>query len=341
MSQHRVGIIGYGWAATAHIDAINSTTNARAVAVVSGRALDPADLATRHGHPMKVHRDIGALLADPDIDIVSICSTPDRHAREAIAAARAGRHIILEKPVALTLEDCRAVAAAVEAAGVRACVCFECRFSSQFRVTKSLLDQGLLGRVHHAEVDYYHGVGPWYGQYRWNTRRDAGGSSLLSAGCHAMDGLLLFMGDDIASVTSLSARSEHPDFRGYEYPTTSVTLLRYRDGRIGKVASVLDALSPYTFRVHLVGSEGTLMNDQFWSGRIDGLDRGRWSTLAMKRLESGDVADHPYALQFQAFFDALDAGGEMPLTNLRAAMRTHEIIFAADRSAAESRTIAL
>ena len=66
--------------------------------------------------------------------------------------------------------------AEVGKAGVRTCVCFELRFSSQFTVTKSVLDSGLLGRVHYGEVDYYHGIGPWYGQFRWNVKQEAAGS---------------------------------------------------------------------------------------------------------------------------------------------------------------------
>ena len=93
---------------------------------------------------------------------------------------------------------------AVRASGVHCCVCFECRYSSQFLATKSVIDQGLLGEVHYGEVDYYHGIGPWYGQFRWNTGRENGGSSLLSAGCHALDALLLCMSDSISLAIDLA-----------------------------------------------------------------------------------------------------------------------------------------
>jgi len=213
-------------------------------------------------------------------------------------------------------------------------VCFECRFSSQFRTIKSVIDQGLLGKIHYGEVDYYHGIGPWYGQYRWNTRKDAGGSSLLSAGCHAMDALLLCMGEDVEVVSSYSTHSINRDFASYEYPTTSVTILKFKDGRVGKVASVIDCLQPYYFHVHLVGSEGSLLDNKFYSTRLGGLNKNKWSELSMKLLDSGDVSDHPYQAQFESFFTALDAGQEMPLTSLAHALRTHEVIFAADNSAA-------
>ena len=142
-------------------------------------------------------------------------------------------------------------------------------------------------------------------------------------------------------MTSLATGSAHPDFSQYEYPTTSVTLLKFADGRVGKVASVIDCLQPYYFHVHLVGSEGSLLDHKFHSTRLAGLNKNKWSELSLKPLDSGDVSDHPYQTQFQAFFEALDRGEEMPLTSLKQAVRTHEVIFAADRSARENQPVKL
>ena len=250
--------------------------------------------------------------------MVSICSYPNEHAAQAIAAARAGKHLIIEKPLALNLKDLRRMTEAVEKSGVKTCVCFECRYSSQFLATKAVLDRGLLGKVHYGEIDYYHGIGPWYGQYRWNVKKNAGGSSLLSAGCHALDALLLCMGGEVESVSSYATGSANKDFSKYEYPTSSVTIVKFQDGSVGKTASIIDCLQPYYFHVHLVGSEGSLLDDKFHSAKISGLNKAKWSELSMKMLDSGDVSDHPYP-QFQAFFDALDAGKEMRLTNLKEA----------------------
>jgi predicted dehydrogenase len=331
--KYNVGVIGYGWASTAHIPAINATSLAQVTAVCSSRKLDAAQLSARHGCPIKVCHNLDAMLADKSLHVVSICSYPQDHAKHAVAAAKAGKHLIIEKPLALTWDDCEAVAKAVREAKVKTCVCFECRFSSQFLTIKAIIDRGLLGRIHYGEVDYYHGIGPWYGQYRWNTKRDAGGSSLLSAGCHALDALLLCMGEDVEVVSSYSTHSTGRDFAKYEYPTTSVTILKFKDGRVGKVASVIDCLQPYYFHVHLVGSEGTLLDNKFYSTHFAGLDKHKWSELSMKMLDSGDVSDHPYQTQFETFFTALDAGHEMPLTSLADALRTHQVIFAADQSA--------
>jgi predicted dehydrogenase len=332
MKKYNVGIIGYSWAAGAHIEAINKTSLAQVTALCSSRKLDCNEISLRHGGSIKCYTDLSEMLADPELDVVSICSYPADHAKEAVMAAEAGKHLIIEKPVALTWGDCLSVKEAVEKADVKTCVCFECRYSSQLITIKALIDQGLLGQIHYAEVDYYHGIGPWYGQFRWNVKKEAAGSSLLSAGCHALDALLLFMGNEIDTVSSFSTSSANSDFARYEYPTTSVTLLKFKDGRIGKVASVIDCLQPYYFHIHLVGSEGSLLDNKFYSTRLGGLNKGKWSELAMKMLDSGDVSDHPYQNQFEAFFTALDHGRDMPLTSLADALASHEIIFKADRA---------
>ncbi len=340
MKKYNVGIIGYGWVAGAHIPAINATTLGQVTAVCSSRKLDPAELGAKHGGRIAVYNDLDGMLANPDIHAVSICGFPSDHAGQAVRAAKAGKHLIIEKPLCLSLKELRMIQRAVKQARVKACVCFECRFSSQFLATKALIDEGLLGKLHYGEVDYYHGIGPWYGQYRWNTRKAEGGSSLLTAGCHALDALLLCMGSDVTEVTSYDTKSRSKIFAPYQFTTTSVTILKFKNGSIGKCAAVVDCLQPYYFHTHLVGSEGTLLDDKFNSARLK-TDKHTWNKLAMKMLDSGDVSDHPFQTQFEAFFNALDQGKEMPLTSLDHAARSHEVIFAADKSSATGKPVSL
>jgi predicted dehydrogenase len=334
MKKLKVGMIGYGWAATAHIEAIQATGLAEVVAVYSSRSLNEAELSAKYGNPVKTYTSLDALLADPTIDVVDITSYPSQHKDQAIAAAMAGKHIILEKPMAMSLEDCRAIQAAAQAAKVRGCVCFECRFSGQFQTTQAMVKEGLLGHVHYGEVDYYHGIGPWYGQYRWNIFKKDGGSALLTAGCHALDALLMIMGTEVEAVTSFSTKSKSEIFAPYEYDTSSVTLLHFKDGRVGKCAAIVDCLQPYYFHTHFVGSEGSLLDNKFHSAKL-GTNKAKWSELSMKMLDSGDVSDHPYQYQFQAFFESLNEGTDMPLTSFAESLKTFEVLFAADKSAAE------
>jgi predicted dehydrogenase len=90
----------------------------------------------------------------------------------------------------------------------------------------------------------------------------------------------------------------------------------------------------------LVGSKGSLLDNKFHSTEL-ATNKQAWSTLAMKALDSGDVSDHPYQSQFEAFFQALAKGREMPLTNLEEAAKTHRVIYAADKSAALGRPVKL
>ena len=185
--QYNVAVVGYSWAAAAHSGAINATRQAQVTAVLSSRPLAASELSARHGCPITVYSDLEALLAQPDIHVVDITGYPDQHAAQFKAAVRHGKHVISEKPLAVEWNEILEMKKALAGTGAKTCVCLECRFSSQFVATRGIIDSGLIGRLHYGEVDYYHGIGPWYGQYRWNVTRERGGSALLTAGCHALD----------------------------------------------------------------------------------------------------------------------------------------------------------
>ena len=329
--KYNVGIVGYGWVASAHIPAINATSLGRVTAVCSSRKLDATELSARHGGRIEVYDDFEQMLANPNIHVLSLCGFPTQRPDQTVRAAKAGKHLILEKPLCLSRKELWRMEAAVRKSKIKTCVCFECRFSSQFLATKAVLDRGLLGELHYGEVDYYHGIGPWYSQFRWCSRKDTGGSSLLEAGCHAMDALLLCMGPQVVEVTSYGTKSRSRLFAPYEFPSSTVTLLKFKNGAVGKCTSSIDCLQPYYFHTHLVGSKGSLLDNKFHSAEL-ATNKAAWSRLAMKMLDSGDVADHPYQTQFEAFFKALDQGQEMPLTSLAEAAWSHEVVFAADES---------
>ncbi|PYV37823.1 MAG: 4,5-dihydroxyphthalate dehydrogenase, partial [Acidobacteria bacterium] len=142
-------------------------------------------------------------------------------------------------------------------------------------------------------------------------------------------------------VTSYSSRSKNVLFQPYEYDTATVTILKFKDGKVGKVASVIDCLQPYYFHIHLVGSAGSLLDNRFYSQKLKGITKERWSTLETALIDSGDVSDHPYQPQFQAFVDSLGKGEPMPLTNFDIAFESHRVVFAADLSAKERRPVKL
>src|SRR5688500_2231939 len=209
-TRYNVGIIGYSWAATAHIGAINATTRGNVTDVFTSRPLDAGELSERHGCPIRVHSDLAAMLEDPRIQVVDITGYPDQLARQFIAAVRAGKHVIIEKPLAIDWADILEMKAALDQSWVRTCVCFERRYPAQFLATKAVVDAGLLGSLHYGVLDYDLGIGPSYGQYRWNTKRALGGRALLTAGGLALDALLLCSGSDVEEVTSHATQSAIP-----------------------------------------------------------------------------------------------------------------------------------
>ena len=115
-----VGVIGYGWVAGAHIDSINATTQGQVTAVYSSRKLDSAELSAKHGGEITCHSDLKKMLADPSIDVVSVCRYPFQLAKQGIAAAAAGKHLFIEIPLALNLKVLREMRRAVAKAGVKA-----------------------------------------------------------------------------------------------------------------------------------------------------------------------------------------------------------------------------
>jgi len=339
MSDLNVGLVGLGWAAGAHIEAFKAVEGAAVTAVCSRRKHDEAALRQRFGVPLKATTRYEDLLADPAIHAIDICSAHPDHFAQAMAAVEAGKAVLIEKPVCLRFDELKRLREAIRKARVTACVCFEVRFSAHFTLLRSVLDEGLIGDVHYGEVDYYHGCGPWYRQYVWNVKKDMGGSSLLTAGCHALDALLFLMNEPVEEVFSYSAKSKSEIFAPYEYPTTTVTVLRFKSGKAAKVTSSIDCLQPYYFHAHLLGSEGSLLDNRIYSRKLKGMTKERWSTLETALIDSGDVKDHPYQPQFQAFAESVRSGKPMPRTGFEDAYETHRVIFAADRSASERRPV--
>jgi predicted dehydrogenase len=341
MGDLNVGIVGLGWVAGAHIETFKAVNGASVTAICSRREHDEVALAEQYGIPLKAYTDFDEMLANPDIHVIDICTPHPQHAEQAIAAAKAGKHLIIEKPICITWEDAKAIQATIKEAGVKACVCFEVRFSKHFQMVKSVIDEGLIGDIHFGEIDYYHGIGPWYGQYEWNIKKDFGASSLLTAGCHALDCLLMCMDSEVEEVTSYETKSKSEIFEPYEYATTSVSILKFTNGALGKCTSSIDCLQPYYFHSHLVGSHGSMLDNRFYSHKLNGMIKEKWSTLETTLIDSGDVSDHPYEPQFQAFVESINGDSVMPLTDFDTAFESHRVVFAADLSAAEGRPVKL
>ena len=338
---YRVGIIGAGWVAGEHIRAYlnNPETTVEAIAVRRPETAE-AHMKT-FGFKAEVFTDVAKMLHEAELDIVSICTPPSLHPENAIAAAQAGCHLVIEKPVALTLEGSYQVKAAVEKTRVKTVVSFVLRWNPLFETIKALLAEEAIGRIFYGEVDYHHGIGPWYGQYRWNRLKAEGGSSLLSAGIHAVDALRWFVQKEAAEVCAYSTNSRNTDLYpgGYEYDPTIVTIIKFSDGLIGKVASNIECIQPYTFSITLQGTLGSIRENRIWSRKLMP-GQTSWATIPTILPDSGDVTHHPFQGQINNFVRCIQSNVESHC-NLADAIKAHEICYAAQLSADEGRPVRL
>lgn len=333
-----IGVIGTGWVAGAHIDTFKGIPGCEIVAITSRDRDRAVAKAKAHGVPAAAaYDDLDNFLQHPGLDVAVICTPHPNHPDETIAAARAGKHIVIEKPVALNRQDLRRMVQAVERAGVLTSVCFELHWIGLFKNIKAIVEQGLIGNIFYGEASYFHGIGPWYGQYAWNIKKEMAGDALLTAGCHALDGLIHLMGSPVAEVSAFSNTSPKNPLK-YEYDPNSVAILRFENGAIGKVATSIECRQPYLFPVLLQGDQGTIWNDQISTTSWPGLRKTQWAKIPADLPESGDVHDHPYGGQLTHFVDCLRTG-KRPENDLATAAHVHEVIFAIDEAIKTRRVV--
>ena len=333
-----IGIVGTGWVAEAHTHNFKQISGCEIVAVSSRRKsrsqqfVKTHDLA--HARPCGRYAD---LLETDDLDVVVICTPHPNHPAETIAAARRGKHIVIEKPVALKREDLRRMVAAVNRAEVLTSVCFELRWIGLFKNLRVMIDRGLIGNVYYGECSYFHGVGPWYGQYAWNIKKRMAGDAALTAGCHALDGLIWLMGSQVTEVAAMSNTSPRNPLH-YEYDPNSVFILKFANGAMGKVATSIECRQPYLFPVLLQGDRGTIWNDRISTLDWPGLPKEQWAHVPADLPESGDVHDHPYLGQLTYFVECIRKH-RRPHNDLQDAAHVHEVMFAAQEAIRTRRNV--
>ncbi|HZO91540.1 MAG TPA: Gfo/Idh/MocA family oxidoreductase [Chthonomonadaceae bacterium] len=322
-----VAINGAGWVAGEHIKAYQKNPHTEVVAICSRTRESAAARALEAGlEDIQITTDYAEVLRNPRVDIVSVCTPPNCHPQDTIRAAEAGKHILIEKAAANDLQSLRAMQEAVRNAGVKTVVSFVLRWNPQFMWIDRMLDEGAIGPLFYAEVDYWHNIGPQYKQYAWNVKKEIAGSVFLSAGCHAVDALRHFARDEVVEVTAY-ANKRNPE---YEYETNVVGIVKFAGGAIGKVSASFDVRCPYAFNIDLLGEKGTIRDNHiyakdFFAGQTD------WITVPTIRPDSGDVTHHPFVGEINHFVDCILHDKES-FVNLEDAAKTHEVCFALDKS---------
>jgi predicted dehydrogenase len=323
-----VAVQGAGNVATEHLRAYLANPHCRVVAIGSRTKAGAAAKARQVGldpDQIGIYDDHEQLLAHPGLDALSICTPPERHARETIAAAQAGKHILIEKPAALGVAELHAMDAAVQAAGVRTVVGFVLHWNPQVQTARALVDDGALGRLLYVQADYWHN--PEQSGYPGAADHLARStlSGTLIGGCHAVDMARHLMGSDVVAVTALAFTA----VAGLQAPPNQVALLQFANGMAGKVSACTEPWMPYQFNIDLLGTAGALRDNRFYSRKLPGaLD---WATFPTISPTSGAVAHHPFQGEIDHFVDCI-LGGVESHVNLRDAVNTHEVCFAIDRS---------
>lgn len=363
-----VGVVGIGWAAIEHLRAFLCNPHVRVTWLCSRDESRARARLAKAGIDVPVARftrRYGDLLRSRDVDIISIATPNHLHAAQAVAAARAGKHFLLEKPTGLDLQELTGIRDAVRRAGVRTIVSFELHYNPYLRFVRWLRESGWLGEVRFARFQYLSRVTDWYSGWSWVRTRKSGRSHLLAAGCHAVDALRWCSGLEVDEVSAYD--THYTD--GYQWPTSIVVNVKLSDPRhrgrsraLGQIASSTDFMMPYTFGVELMGDRATVRDDEIlWNdGPVDlndlrracpfrdvALHAHRTTTKApairiiCEMPGSSDVTHHPFQGEIDELVACILDNRETHL-NVFDAQKTMEICLAADRSAARGgRPVAL
>lgn len=332
------GIIGTGAVSDEYIKALQKNPRCEVVAICSRDASRAKAKAAEHGlQNCAAFADPAEMLKAPDLDIVAVCTPHHLHVEQGVAAARAGKHVIVEKPIAISVSSLRRLDKEIREAGVKSIVSFVLRWNPMFDNIRAILDQGLIGKIFYAEVDYLHGIGPSYRIWSWMAKKEYGGSALLAGGSHAVDGLRWFIRDEAVEVTAYSNTSPRNPFQ-YEYHPNTVAIIRFAGGAVGKVACSIECRMPYAFNVELFGDKGAIRNNQLFTTEWPG--QNAWASIPTILPDSGDVSHHPFQKEVDHFVDCILNDRESH-ASVADTYKTHEICLAADISAAEGRPVRL
>ena len=324
-----VAIHGAGWVAAEYLKACARNPQVLVRVVSSRRAESARARLAETSVTADVETSYERVLARDDVDMVVICTPSDRHPAEAIAAAQAGKHLIIEKPVAMDAGNLHAMRDAVRRAGVKTVTGFVLRWHPYFRTIKALIEDGALGDIFLAETGYYSQIGPWYTGFEWARTKAQGGSNLLFAGCHAVDALRWFAGD-VAEVSAYATRGHAQE---WEYAPTIAATMKLTSGGVAVLTSSFEVPIPYTFPVLLQGTKGAFRDGRLFStAKLPG--QTDWATIPTLSLGSADVSFFPFGSLVDHFVECIRTDTESHC-NLEDAAKTHEVCLAADQSAAE------
>lgn len=295
-----IGIFGGGMIAQFHAKAIQAMSHATLHSVYARRA-DQAE-ATAAEFGCRAYSDPDAFLADPELDIVTVATPSGAHLEPALAAAKAGKHVICEKPLEITPERIDRMIAACDEAGVTLSGVFNRRFHPAMEAFKQAVEQGRFGRLTMCDAyvkwfrdQAYYDSGAWRGTWKLD-----GGGALMNQSIHTID-QLIYLAGDVARVTASTACLAHENI---EVEDTAVALLEFKSGARGVIqgSTACWSSSGHPAEVQLCGTEGSvfLADEAFrvWDFKNPADDDERVRAGLMQGSARGLGANDPKAINF-------------------------------------------
>ena len=249
MDKVKYAVIGLGWFGEKHCEALAGLPNAELYALCTRNPARLREVAQRFG-VQHTYTDYRELLADPDVQAVSITTMWDQHAAPTLAALQAGKHVFLEKPMASTQADCQAIVAAAHAAPSNFMVGHICRFNPRYAAAKAAIEEGRIGKI----VSMYarRNLPRWVVSDLLNKI-----SPIIGDGVHDTDLMLWYSGAKV-----ISAYAQTLNVTGKLYPDVGWTMYRFDSGAIGVLEDVWYLPNKTAFqideRMEIIGTEGSI-----------------------------------------------------------------------------------
>lgn len=339
------GIIGTGTIGAFHARAIESLDDAK---VIGAFDTNPQSLAAfREEFPGREYATLEAMLDDPDISIVTVGTPSALHVEPALAAIAAGKHLIIEKPLDVTLERCDAIIEAADKAGVTAACVFQNRFIPAADVVKKAIDGGRFGRLvlGDAYIKWYRSQEYYDGRRERGTLALDGGGALMNQAIHAVDLLQWYMGP----VETVSALADTLGHERLDYEDVTVAALRFANGAMGTIEATTAVYPGFFKKLEICGTAGSAVLDEAslttWEFAEETAEDAKVRETYAAQADSGGGAADPtaidfrlHAAQFQNLIDAVEGKAEL-LIGASEGRKAVAIILAVYESARTGRTV--
>jgi UDP-N-acetyl-2-amino-2-deoxyglucuronate dehydrogenase len=342
---HGFGIVGTGTIGVFHADAIANVPNARLVAATDVSADRAESFAAAHGCAAEPSLD--ALLSRSDVDMVSVCVPSGRHADVGIAAARAGKNLVIEKPIDVSLAAADRLIEAAEAAGVTVTVISQHRFDPGLAELRRLIRAGALGRLllGQASTKWYRGQ-DYYDSAGWRGTWAMDGGALMNQGIHYADLLAWCMGP-VAEVSAVTVTQAH----AMEAEDCALAIVRFGSGAVGTITASTAVFPGFAQRLEVSGTDGTVIIEddaiiyRGLRGELPAPGRagsavGTGVTIPAVAASAASLDAAGHTAQIADLIAAVDEGRE-PLVTSADARATLELVCAVYQSAREGRPVAL